>query len=131
MRYFALIFFTSVVACSSEPEPNPVPMWDAAVGPSDGGPPGLGCVDRAPAECTQPELRYDDVAPIIEARCLSCHDGQHGQWPLTSYRHVADWFDELRGVIVACTMPPPDADIPMEREERELILNWLICGYPQ
>jgi hypothetical protein len=31
--------------------------------------------------------------------------------------------------MLACTMPPPDAGVPMSDEERESILIWIRCGF--
>jgi hypothetical protein len=109
--------------------------WAEDAGVPDAGAPAdaampIECNLTAPVECTDRSLSYANVQPIIMERCLSCHDGAHGQWPLTTYDHVVDWFAEIRGMVLACTMPPPAAQIPMTTEEREVILLWLRCGYP-
>lgn len=89
------------------------------------------CEVTAPTSCPDPAPHYADVAPIFEERCLSCHDGHGEQWPLTTYAHVTGWYNEIRGAMTACTMPPADAGITMPREERELVLAWLRCGFPE
>ncbi len=82
-------------------------------------------------QCPDPPLRYGDIAPIIAARCLSCHDGTREFWPLTTYGHVADWNVELQGAMLTCSMPPPEEMIPMTLAEREKILSWIQCGFPE
>lgn len=102
----------------------------------DGGPdaqdlPPLVCEVEAPTVCPDPPLTYADVEPIIERRCVECHDGTPPEWPLTSYRHVADWNVEIRTEMLRCTMPPRDSGIEMPVEEREQILTWILCGFPE
>jgi uncharacterized membrane protein len=92
----------------------------------------LVCDVTLPTACTDHSLGYDDVAPIFEARCLGCHSGQPGgPWPLDAYEHAADWANEIRGQISACTMPPPDAGIDVPTKERDTLLMWVRCGAPR
>jgi uncharacterized membrane protein len=95
------------------------------------------CKPTAPTSCPTPPLHYPDVQPIIELRCVHCHyegarepDGT-ARWPLTAYEHVTAWFDIIPGQILTCQMPPSDAGIPMTNDERNKILAWLHCGFPQ
>ena len=86
----------------------------------------------APTACPDPAPRYPEIASIIEARCASCHSGAlSGPWPLHDYSHLADWRDELRDQIRLCTMPPPEARVPITDEERLRILSWIRCGLPE
>jgi hypothetical protein len=90
------------------------------------------CNVTAPTSCPEPAPRYADIGPIIQSRCVICHVGSRGgPWALVSYQHVADWHDLIRGVMLSCAMPPPDAGVPMTVEEREVILTWLRCGHPR
>jgi hypothetical protein len=92
-----------------------------------------GCPVDSPTECTQ-EVHWADVAPVFEAHCATagCHDGQSKLWPLRNYEHVADWSGEVRNRIAECTMPPVEAlaQTPMPLEDRQLILQWIRCGFP-
>jgi uncharacterized membrane protein len=89
----------------------------------------LVCDVTLPTSCTDSTLRYADVAPIFEQRCLGCHSGDPGgPWPLTAYEHVADWASAIRGQMAMCSMPPVDAGIAMPADEREKILLWIRCG---
>jgi hypothetical protein len=96
---------------------------DAALG-------STACSVQWPTACPDPAPRYNDVVPIFNRRCVTCHSGWAGPWPLTSYTHVVDWQDTIRTELIGCTMPPPDAGIPITNDERTKILTWLRCGYP-
>ena len=89
------------------------------------------CDVLPPVTCDEPSPRYADVAPIFSTRCVACHNGAGEEWPLTSYQHVADWFGEIRAQMIACTMPPLDSGLTMPIEERQLILQWIRCGFPR
>lgn len=105
---------------------------DGGVDPErDSGVEPIECNVVAPTACTDPNLKYADVQPIIQTHCVSCHDGTQDQWPLTSYSHVADWYDDIRSRLLTCGMPPPDSEVTMTTDERETILHWIRCGYPR
>lgn len=90
------------------------------------------CSVTAPTSCTQESLRYEDVAPIFQQRCASCHGAtKGGPWPLNTYSNVADWADTVRDELVTCAMPPPDMGTGLTNAERLKILDWLRCDYPQ
>jgi hypothetical protein len=89
------------------------------------------CDVTAPRACPDPAPSYTDVEPIFEEHCISCHDGLGEHWPLTSYEHVADWYDTIRAMMLSCGMPPADAGTSISTSERELILTWIRCGYPE
>ena len=90
------------------------------------------CAPNLPTSCTDPAIRYADVEPILQERCVICHYGKEmGPWPLTSYQHVADWANEIRGQVSKCTMPPVDAGGVMTNEERDRLLLWVRCGAPK
>ena len=96
---------------------------------NDGG--ALVCTVQAPTVCPDPAPHWADVAPIFQNRCVECHNGMvGGPWPLMQYQHVADWQDLVRAHVLSCTMPPPDAGVPMTDEERTAILTWILCGFP-
>jgi uncharacterized membrane protein len=91
----------------------------------------LVCDVTLPRSCSDMSLGWADVQPIFEQRCIGCHSGDPGgPWPLTSYEHAADWANEIRSQMRACSMPPVDAGIVMPTEEREKILLWVRCGAP-
>jgi hypothetical protein len=122
-------------ACGGAAPAPPVNPVDGGTGLPDGGTPGeepSACSVPAPTACPDPAPRYADVAPIFERRCVICHAGAPGgPWSLADYGHVADWQDTIRANLRDCSMPPPDAGVPMMLEERVAILTWIRCGLPR
>lgn len=112
------------------PRPPPMPA-DAAVGlPPDAEVP-VSCPVDLPTSCPEGSPRYADVAPIIEARCVVCHSPRWtGPWPLDTISHLRDWFDDVRTTVGNCTMPPPEARVPITKDERMQLLQWVRCGMP-
>lgn len=124
------------VPLDAEPEADPDPdpsdagsnVTDAQTG-SEGS--VFSCSVKAPTACPNPAPRYADVLPIFQQRCTGCHSGvADGPWPLTEYEHIADWQDIIRGAMIDCSMPPPDAGVPMTNDERLAILTWIRCALP-
>jgi uncharacterized membrane protein len=121
-------------ACTSETS-----LGDAGMASADGGArdaeitdASMACTVLAPTSCPEPALTYADVEPIFAKRCVICHVGQEDSpWPLTTYSHVADWNAEIRGAVVSCIMPPPDAGVAITDDERHDILTWIRCGFPK
>jgi hypothetical protein len=74
------------------------------------------------------------IVPIIAKSCLkSCHDDSpDAAWPLTDYDDVHAWAEYIAQDLLQCTMPPVNAgpSYPITREDRETILNWIVCGAP-
>jgi hypothetical protein len=102
------------------------------VTPADGGVDVAACTVEAPTVCPDPPPRYADVAPLFQSRCVPCHYGAPGgPWPLLQYQHIADWSDIVRGMVLDCSMPPPDGGVTMTNGEREAILTWILCGLPE
>ena len=93
--------------------------------------PPVECDATAPTSCPDTRPRWADVQPIFAVRCAVCHGEVLGLWPLDEYSHVVDWNVEIRGMVLDCTMPPVDSDVTMTLEERQLILEWLRCGFPR
>jgi len=94
---------------------------------------GAECHVDPPTECPEPPPSYADVEPIFHERCGGdCHTGAPGsEWPLDNYRHVADWNDVIRDELRSCSMPPLDAATSITTEERQAILTWILCGFPE
>jgi hypothetical protein len=94
---------------------------------------GAECHVEPPTECPEPPPRYADVQPIFHERCGGdCHTGAPGsEWPLDTYGHVADWYDVIRDELRDCSMPPLDAGVSITTEERQVILTWILCGFPE
>jgi uncharacterized membrane protein len=90
------------------------------------------CTVEAPTSCPDPAPRFGDVSPIFKKRCASCHVSEwNGPWPLDTYSHIADWADTIRGHLIECSMPPPEAGVPIPNDESELVLTWIRCNTPR
>lgn len=84
-------------------------------------------------------VTYADVAPILEKRCVPCHQaGEVGPMPLSSYSEVRDYAAMVEEVITEERMPPWPAEsqrplrnnLSLTREERETLLYWFKAKMP-
>jgi hypothetical protein len=93
----------------------------------------LHCAVDAPTSCPADGPTYETVQPIILSRCVPCHNGQvaDGPWPLLTWEEVVSWSDDVRTMVLDCTMPPSDSGVPITDEERHTILQWLRCDTPK
>lgn len=89
------------------------------------------CSVPAPTSCPAPSPTFADVQPIFNSRCVICHNGTGPEWPLKDYHDIADWQDLIHDQLLDCSMPPPEAAVPMTVAERVSILTWIKCGFPQ
>lgn len=100
-------------------------------GGGSGGTGGAGaCPNDLPESCPAPEPGYSkDVAPIIEARCATCHSagGQAGEKPLDTYAEVYSLRTNVLTRVYGCKMPPAGAT-QLTEAERATLLAWLVCG---
>ena len=81
------------------------------------------------------------IAPIFNARCVSCHrEGELAPFTLTSYDDVIGWEDTICEVIEDNRMPPWFAnpehgkfqnDCRLSEKEKELVFNWVDNGMPE
>jgi hypothetical protein len=105
---------------------------------ASGDPGTVGCLPMPvpAAVCPTPPVTYDNLKPLFQARCVNvCHNGvtkdSNGEviWRLTELKHFDDWQDATRARIADCSMPPPDAGVPLTIEERQAILEFLKCEF--
>lgn len=93
-------------------------------------------------EPSQTAITYaEHVAPILQARCVSCHhDGDIGPMDLSSYEDAAAWADMILEVTQNRTMPPwhatPDHakfanDRSLSEQELSTLEQWVELGVPQ
>jgi hypothetical protein len=91
------------------------------------------CPQDLPASCpANPPSYQADVAPIIAARCATCHSpGGAGSafFDFTSYASVYAGRGSMLNAVYACNMPPKSAG-QLAQSERETLLTWLVCGAP-
>jgi hypothetical protein len=88
----------------------------------------------ASAICANPDASSFEaqVQPILARSCLPmCHDGTpDAAWPLVDYDDVSGWTTFIADDLLHCTMPPLDKaeSYPITRQDRETILQWIVCG---
>lgn len=99
--------------------------------------PPVGCKIETEFVSHESSLTFDDIAPILERRCASCHrEGEVGPMPLTSYSDIRSYAGMIEEVVLEERMPPWPAKspIPMRNklalttQEREMLLSWLRGG---
>jgi peroxiredoxin len=102
----------------------------------------VGCLigRREPSESDGAVTYAKDIAPILQARCVTCHrEEQIAPFALTDYEDVAAWADTMLEVIAAERMPPwhanPDHgefinDARMPAAEKKLFRQWVHDGAP-
>lgn len=83
----------------------------------------------------------DDVAPILQASCVSCHQpGEIGPMSLRTYREVRPWARSIARAVENRDMPPWDADpgygpwsndISLSDGEIAAIVRWAADGAPR
>ena len=84
---------------------------------------------------------WEDVKPIIDAKCADCHTpGAIGPFPLTTYAEVADVSGLVKAEVSAKTMPPfiydnlcreYTHDPTLSDEELETVVAWVDAGSPE
>ena len=87
------------------------------------------------------EITYESVAPILIARCLSCHvEGMYRPDNWRSYEQVSGWGAMIRETIRKRMMPPWNADpmygkfrndTSMTVNEMRTIVSWIEQGMPR
>ena len=83
----------------------------------------------------------DDVAPILHANCVSCHQPDEiGPMSLRTYREVRPWARSIARAVENRDMPPWDADpgygpwsndISLNDDEIAAIIRWAANGAPR
>lgn len=82
-----------------------------------------------------------EVAPILQAKCVSCHSpGNIGQWAMSSHRKVQGMAGMIEEVLLTHRMPPWDADphvgkfandASLSIAETQTLLRWVHQGAPR
>lgn len=103
----------------------------------------VGCASDTPATDSAAAAAptwSDDVAPIVEARCVSCHhDGGASPLVMETYDQVEVLGPAMKAAVERGSMPPwlPDPDCRsyvgerlMPDTEREVVTRWVDAGMP-
>lgn len=114
----ALAAFAAVASCSSE-----------SSAPDDGDTPASG------------PTYYRDVKPILDGRCVTCHDaGEIAPFSLTSFKEAEQVKDQLVAAVTARIMPPWSAarghkdyqfDPSLTDDQIATIEAWVKAGAPE
>jgi hypothetical protein len=105
-------------------------------------PTSSGAAIAFPARSQKAELTYvKDVAPILEKRCVACHEeGGIGPFAMNSYAMVKGFAPMINEVIRTDRMPPYHADPHvgkfsdskrMTPEEIKTLVHWVEAGAPR
>jgi hypothetical protein len=95
-----------------------------------------------PARSQKAQVTYvKDVAPILEAKCVACHEeGGIGPFAMTNYAAVKGFSPMIREVIRTHRMPPYDADPHVGKfsddrrltaDEVKTVVHWIEQGAPR
>jgi len=91
------------------------------------------CPNDLPTSCVMPIPSYQTtVSPIFNAYCSICHSpgGQQSGTPLQTYEQIYGIRGEVLNQIYSCRMPPSGQPAPTT-SERQILLQWLVCGAPE
>ena len=90
------------------------------------------CPSDLPASCPGAPPSYaDQIAPIIQARCASCHapGAVEGNHDYTTWVGLYAERGTILSQVYTCAMPQAGST-PLTASERTAVLDWLVCGAP-
>ena len=104
-----------------------------------------GCIVNFPERelrAQHAQISYaETVAPILEKRCVECHqDGSIGPWSMSSYEMIKGFAPMIREVLRTDRMPPwhsdPEIgeflhDRSLTGEELRTLVHWIEAGAPR
>lgn len=97
---------------------------------------GAGCPSLTSSCPATPPSWQNDVEPLIDTYCLSCHS-EGGvappQFDYTTYDGVFRSRSVMVTQIIQCQMPPSDASPPAAMpspDQRQTLVSWIACGAP-
>jgi len=106
-----------------------------------GGPLSTGAAIAFPERGATKVSYAKDVAPILEAKCVACHEeGGIGPFAMTNYAVVKGFAPMIREVIRTDRMPPYHADPHVGKfsddkrltpEETKTLVHWIEAGAPR
>jgi peroxiredoxin len=94
-----------------------------------------------PADATAKVTYCNQVARILNKRCVSCHrEGEAAPFAMTNYAEVSGWADAIAEVVQQRRMPPWLADPKyghfandrsMPEDEKQVLYQWASAGAPE
>jgi hypothetical protein len=92
------------------------------------------CGATLPSGCTVVPSFSATIEPLVERTCATCHSpgGVAADRDLTTYKNIAELETTELVQLYSCQMPTADAgpDAMLSLAEREEMLQWFICGFP-
>jgi hypothetical protein len=105
------------------------------------GPASKGAAIAFPARGATPVSYSKDIAPILEAKCVACHEeGGIGPFAMTNYAMVKGFAPMIREVIRTDRMPPYHADPHVGKfsddqrltpDQAKTLVHWIEAGAPR
>jgi hypothetical protein len=102
---------------------------------------GVVAAPQAPAPAGNQPTFSRDVAPILYAKCVSCHrPGEVAPMSLINYREVRPWAKAIREKVATRAMPPWHADtkygkfrndLSLPPREIDTLMRWVDAGAPE
>ena len=98
--------------------------------------------EKIPYKSVGPVSYNDDIVPILERNCVSCHhDGAIAPWSMSSHAMVMGWSPMMKEVVMTKRMPPgqidPHVGMPIKDvagltiAERQKLIQWIDQGSPR
>jgi hypothetical protein len=120
-----------VVACSGATADESSGPGDGPNATDDAG--ASSCAASLP-QCTVAPSFSSTIEPLVQRTCAGCHGpgGVAADRDLTTYANIAKLEVTELVQLYSCQMPPADAgpDAMLSLPEREAMMQWFICGYP-
>src|SRR3954453_24169215 len=101
----------------------------------------VGICASAIAAPKPPPTFSKDVAPILQARCQTCHrPGEAAPMPLLSYQQARPWAAAIKEAVADKEMPPCVADTQvghfkndrsLSQSEIDTLVSWVDAGAPE
>jgi hypothetical protein len=100
-----------------------------------------GCLINYLAPRPMPVTYVRDVAPILQQRCLGCHqkDGM-APWAMDGFDRIRGWAPMMKEVVLTKRMPPWNldprhgkfrGDLSLSPEQERTLLTWVTSGAPR
>ena len=81
-----------------------------------------------------------DVVPILQNKCVYCHDARQGTWKMDGYSTIKSWAPMIRETVMTQIMPPWWPDVSAQHSvgsegltvgEQKTLFAWIENGAPR
>ena len=89
------------------------------------------CTTELPACPASPPSYKTTVSPILNQACVTCHytGTTIAKNDFSTYDKVHQDLGAALNQVYACAMPPATST-PLTADQRQTLLEWLVCGAP-